>query len=376
MNLPALPTTARAPPADPARRPAIYVIRALYVRPRSAILLGGGASRSSPFSQRHEEETVAPVGSSAHGRIVAALRRATIVSGALIASALMFVGPAVPRVAAEVDATNCILPYGGSMGAIDYDNNVRPIETVKAIMLFVDFPDAPAADPADNLFEQYFSPQVHDWMSASSYGKVNLAITPLRRWLRMPQAIADYATDGESLDEDADNGAQQYIEDALDAANPYVNFSQYEIVYIVPNKEETLFTRADMRTYDPSEAIPIDGTLVRTVVTIGSTIWDDGFGTVDHETGHAFGLPDYYADNGTSDSTWAWAGNWSIMSDDSDHDDNFAWDKWRMGWLTNDQIACVNDPTDDDYALGPVGANDGALKAIVLRTGLQTAIVA
>src|SRR5436309_12631787 len=105
-------------------------------------------------------------------RAVASFRRAATASGVLIASALALVGPAVPRVAAENVATDCILPTGGTMGAIDYDSYIRPGGTINAVMLFVDFPDAPAKDPADRLYEDNFAPAVA-WMNASSYGKAH-----------------------------------------------------------------------------------------------------------------------------------------------------------------------------------------------------------
>jgi hypothetical protein len=66
------------------------------------------------------------------------------------------------------------------------------------------------------------------------------------------------------------------------------------------------------------------------------------------------------------------------MGDTVKADDHFAWDKWRMGWLDNAQIACLNDETDDqgeDFALDPLETG-GGVKALVLRTGQYTAIVA
>ena len=86
------------------------------------------------------------------GSLVArARRRARLLATAasmVILGAVTMVGPAVPRVAAQNAATDCVLPMKTStsdgihsMGAINFDNFVRPIGTVKAIMLFVDFPD-------------------------------------------------------------------------------------------------------------------------------------------------------------------------------------------------------------------------------------------
>ena len=113
------------------------------------------------------------------------------------------VGPAVPRVAAQNAATDCILPMKTStsdgihsMGALNFDNFVRPIGTVKAIMLFVDFPDAPATSEDDTVMDAYFSPDPGDWLSTSSYGRLNLVVTPIRHWLRISEPLATFEFGG------------------------------------------------------------------------------------------------------------------------------------------------------------------------------------
>src|SRR5204862_439379 len=51
------------------------------------------------------------------------------------------------------------------------------------------------------------------------------------------------------------------------------------------------------------------------------------------------------------------------------------WDKWRMGWLTDSQVRCVTATSRADFVLSPLGRR-GGVKAVVLRTGLRTAVVA
>ncbi len=316
--------------------------------------------------------------------VVHARRRARRLATAaimVIVGALTMVGPAVPRVAAQNAATDCVLPMKTStsdaihsMGALNFDNFVRPIGTVKAIMLFVDFPDAPATSEDDTVMDAYFSPDPGDWLSTSSYGRLNLVVTPIRHWLRISEPLATFQFGGKPP---AGTSGKRYITDALKAADAEVNFADYRIVIIIANKEATTLLGGNTRTYDPAAAIPIDGTLVRTVVTLGSTDYKNGWGPgiVDHEVGHAFGVTDYYS-TGAGVGLYTYAGSWSIMSDDFNHNDHVAFDKWRFGWLTNDQVRCLNDETDDDFVLSPLAADDDGLKAVILRTGLQSAIVA
>src|SRR3954452_20838814 len=118
------------------------------------------------------------------------VRAAVVTVGALAASVAGMAGPAVATVAAASPTTDCILPYGGSQGAIDFDQYRRPVGTLKGVMLFVDFPDAPATTPADMIYEDVFFPEAADWLAMSSYGRLNLSVTPLRHWLRMPEPIS------------------------------------------------------------------------------------------------------------------------------------------------------------------------------------------
>jgi len=288
-------------------------------------------------------------------------------------------GPAVQHVAAADPvtdgptnaATDCILPPGGSMGAINYDIARRPIGTLKGVMLFVDFPDVPAKVSAQTVFEDLFSPDAFDWFSRASYGQLDLQVTPIRHWLRMPEALTAFPTVAGAIQGDV---RKRYITEALTLADPEVDFSKYQIVYIITNPEAKAYPRANAAAWVPPTGLTLDGTMIRTVVTFGSDTYNRGYGVLDHETGHIFGLPDYYSeDPGTN--IRAYTGSWSVMGDTVQADDEFAWDKWRMGWLTNDQVDCVNGAVDDDYALTPLETDDGT-KAVVIRTGLQTAIVA
>ena len=58
-------------------------------------------------------------------------------------------------------------------------------------MVFVDFPDVPAAGSADTIYEDLFAP-APAWLAQSSAGKLDLQITPVRHWIRMPEALAAF----------------------------------------------------------------------------------------------------------------------------------------------------------------------------------------
>ncbi len=79
--------------------------------------------------------------------------------------------------------------------------------------------------------------------------------------------------------------------------------------------------------------------------TNASFIWsrqtgDSAFRVLDHEVGHAFGLPDLYytGENGRPPPV----GHWDPMDEDWGPTDDFlAWHKWKLGWLRDGQVHCV-----------------------------------
>jgi hypothetical protein len=62
------------------------------------------------------------------------------------------------------------------------------------------------------------------------------------------------------------------------------------------------------------------------------------------------------------------------MGDSIAGGDHFAWDKWRMGWLSDSQVRCVTAASRAEFVVSPVETR-GGVKAVILRTGLQTAVV-
>ena len=251
--------------------------------------------------------------------------------------------------AATAAPADCVLPDGGSMGRLDWDTFRRPIGTVRAVMLFVDFPDVPATRAVDGIVEDLSLANASGWLARSSNGKVSLEIEPLRQWLRMPEPLSAYKRVNGALIDDV---ARRYTAQAVALADPAVDFSQVDIVYIVPNPEATAYARSSSTTTSPEEGPIADGRVLRASVTFGTAVYERGYRTLVHETSHTFGLYDYY--NAFGRPTDKYAGAWSLMADSIRGADHFAWDKWRMGWLADAQVRCITGPTRAEYVLSPL----------------------
>jgi M6 family metalloprotease-like protein len=213
------------------------------------------------------------------------------------------------------------------------------IGEVKAVMVFVDFPDVPGTASPDKARQSVVGESV-EWFRRESYGRLRFSVdTPVLEWRRMPRAATAYETIG------SDGAAHaSYITTALRLfAAEEIDFAQYQIAYIVA--AETPRGAPYVRVLDLSPTlsagIPIatNNGMVHHAVTFGRDSYHRGFRVLVHETGHLFGLPDLYRFH--PDTTGEWltpTGAWDIMCD-LDHGWHFlGWHKYKLGWLDESQL--------------------------------------
>src|SRR5262249_9979923 len=96
---------------------------------------------------------------------------------------------------------------------------LRSTGQLHAVMVFVDFPDAPASEDPTALYKQVV-PDAEQWMSAVSYGRLSLTVDPVAHWYRMPRASTDY---GFAAGTPTFQQQRDYLADAIAAANPDVD---------------------------------------------------------------------------------------------------------------------------------------------------------
>ncbi|WP_256962382.1 M6 family metalloprotease domain-containing protein [Streptomyces sp. NRRL B-24572] len=291
----------------------------------------------------------------------------------LLATLLLVLAGAFPARAAASDAVSaCALrgTTGWTDEGHDTDYSVfqRPTGTVRVGMIFVDFPDAPATEaPADDAAQ--IAPGA-DWLWNASYGKVWLAISQHRQWVRMPHASTDYGF-ARGLTHEAH---EAYIKDAVAAADPYVDFSRYDMLYVVPTRNASAISFTPTYIHDPATVgVRADGALLKWAVTFGQDMWHWGPKLVAHETGHTFGLPDLYAFTGTD--AHRFVAGWDVMGlIGGPGSQYFAWQSWKLGWTADSQVVCRASAGSDTVYLTAVEYGSGTKMAVV-RTGPTTAYV-
>ncbi|KAI1372054.1 M6 metalloprotease [Hypoxylon crocopeplum] len=249
-----------------------------------------------------------------------------------------------------------------------YELNCAPsIGTLSAFMIFVDFDDQGAIETPQSLHD-FFLPAAAEWYATSSYGALTLNVTAdTSRFYRMPAAASSYGWErGLSYETH-----QVYIQDALDAYGKTI--PPTDVLYVVPtaNASAISFSPTFMGDVETRAGVYV----AKKSVTFGLDAYRTWkYLVLNHETGHTMCLPDYYPFNGSA--TGLFIGGWNLMGLISGPSpDYFAWDKWRLGWLSDEQIECVAEAGSSTHMLTPLEKAGGS-KAVVIKHNSTNALVA
>jgi M6 family metalloprotease-like protein len=188
------------------------------------------------------------------------------------------------------------------------------------------------------------------WFRAVSYGRLDVQVETVPRWLALPARSTEYlASPG------------RYLADAVAAADPYVDFSKVDVVYLAPSAgtPETA-TSAILNGF----GVRADGREIRLWIPFGAGFAgssDDPYLLL-HETGHLLGLPDLYVRQApTTFHRWdLMAARWPA--------ELLAWHRWKLGWLDDASIVCVTGRTARIVTLAPL-ERPGGTKAVFVKKG-------
>jgi M6 family metalloprotease-like protein len=308
--------------------------------------------------------------------VARALRR--ILVGCFVAALLAVAAPQHARAAFGCSLAPQPRELMFGVGAGSPAEFLRPTGRLRAVMLFVDFPDAPASEDPAALYRE-FVPDAEQWMSAVSYQHVSLQVDPVTRWYRMPRASSAY---GFAAGRPTFAEQRDYMADAVAAANPDVDFSQYDLVYVVAARGAAIPLSPAFVAPSPDLGVPADGTVIRYGITFGADLrgpggW--GASILDHETDHTLGLPDLYDTSTIATSYWdglRYVGGWDVMSWLALHPGLLAWERWRLGWLSDTQVECLAPGSGQVVrTLEPTSVDGSGLKALVAPVSATRAYV-
>ena len=200
---------------------------------------------------------------------------------------------------------------------------------------------------------------VRDAYKENSYAIVDIQSTVIG-WVNLPQTMAYYAGTNNGLGQDYPNNAKKMIQDALAAADPVVDFGQFDtdndgyvdaidIIHSGYGAEQGGAPANSIWSHKsnlPSDWTSADTNALGQLVKVSLYHTEPAFfgingtnitriGVICHETGHFFGLPDLYDTDSSSDGIGSWGlmGNsWGFDGSQTNPPHFCAWSKIFLGW--------------------------------------------
>ena len=201
-------------------------------------------------------------------------------------------------------------------------------------MIPVDFPDVVGSG---NPAELYYSMAqgMDEFYRKVSDGKVSFTFQILPNYLRL-----NFPSNKYNLGTWSGGDSMGYWKAALAAADPYVDYSKFDVVYVVSPRTIPWSSIA----YGPAFPVKVD--------TDDGPVYNGTFSGADayqnfpgadwkwiaHETGHLFGLHDLYTD-GVAATFGSWdlmSLNWSTEAVEFD-----SWNRYISDWLNESQVDCL-----------------------------------
>lgn len=246
--------------------------------------------------------------------------------------------------------------------AAGIDQPLKPASAVSgtwhALGLLIQFSDKPGQVGAayyDSLLFGNTHSTLSDYYRTVSYGKLDIVAVTLPSaigWCTAPQSHNYYGAGAYGMGSYPQN-AQKLAEEAVFAADPVVDFSQYDnnhdgdvdAIFVIHSGQGAEMTNNTndiwSHSWQMSNLPLVDG--VRAVgYTTEPEYWqtpgDMTIGVFAHELGHAFGLPDLY----DTDYSSSGVGSWSLMSFGAwngtgagGNEPAFmdAWSRAQLGWV-------------------------------------------
>jgi len=210
-----------------------------------------------------------------------------------------------------------------------------------------------------------------------SGNKVKFDYQVLKDWVRMPVSSTFH-----KLGTWGQGDSYAYWKLAVETADPLVDYSQFDVVYVLSPREIPWSSIA----YGPagplnSSGISTDDGPITNITLSGADAWQSlakgsAWRWISHETGHLFGLHDLYVSPGT-----AVYGTWDLMSNNwsTGAIEINSWNRYLLGWLSDSQIICLNSANIDSSGItsliDPIERITSLTKAIVVRLSSSKILV-
>ena len=238
---------------------------------------------------------------------------------------------------------------------------------INALIIPIDFSDVPGKGAPKEIFAAMTDGTAKFFYDQSA-GRVQFNFQTIENWVRAPFLSTAYR-----LGQWSGGDSNGYFGAALALADPLVDYSLFDVVYVLSPKEipssSIAYGPAFVSLPGDQYSTTSDG-LVRNGSFSGADAWQGlpgaGWKWMAHETGHLFGLHDLYVVEGAPPY-----GSWDIMSLNwtTEAIALNAWNRYLLGWLEENQVDCLERKTlttGREIALTPIERDTAGIKAAMV----------
>jgi M6 family metalloprotease-like protein len=262
---------------------------------------------------------------------------------------------------------------------VGFPRSVSKIPTVgthKAIAIFVEFNDLPSQKLAMDEWKNTQIPTFEKFVNEMSYGKLSYKVDMYEKFIKINKSVLSYNLDT-AHDAPMKSNADAYglVMDAFKAADPFVDFSQYEFINIVTAVTDKIGFEG---------AISLAGKILD-----GKTFNEASFGSIRqyvndstqkiwllHEVGHMMGLM-HPANVNPKANPYGYP-IWDAMIDGGTKQADFlSWHRFILGWLDDSQIKCIDTSKPEEYVvkISSLSSNNSQTKMLTIKISETKSLV-
>jgi len=305
--------------------------------------------------------------------------RLLILLGIISTTSIQFASPPLSALATPAFSTHFSPPLNETIPiplslTISLAYGLAPSGPQSAIVLCVEFTNLNHTKTKSEISDVVFN-RVNQYYREVSYNKIFLT-GGVSRWYQMNKTVGAYGRDSAlNIDDSNSDGSPDtwmLIQEAIDAADPEIDFSQYSYLIVLhagPGQETS------GNSNDIWSCAYLMGIWFRTrdgvsfskamIVTEIESQGADTVGVIAHEFGHLLGLPDLYDPYRRSDYVGRWGlmgkGLWNGNPPSSSPSHMLAWEKIKLGWISESQVAVVPGGVIRNVTLSPFELNGTTL---------------
>lgn len=249
---------------------------------------------------------------------------------------------------------------------------------VKALIIPVEFSDLKGTGSPAEVYRE-MAKGTADFYYKESQKSLRFEFTTLSSYIDLKVPVGSF-----KLGSYNSGDPTSYLQAGLAAVENEIDISNFDIAYVLPpssvRPDQIAYGPAFPGVYNSNNYQNATGRILNASVG-GADAWQNfpgaGWKWMAHETGHTFGLYDWYTLDGTNPY-----GPWDIMSLNwsTEAIELNAWNRYITGWLADSQVHCKVfgelTSTGTTFTLEAIGADSTNPKAVMVKLSDSKILVA